>query len=237
MRIGDDALEQRQVQEIAFDGVRRAERIGERLGALDAAVVHRAIEFFALHREAGAGPGERLARRDMRVDDLVDRRAAPEAHVTRLIAAGDEDAVGLAQPVEDLLVGRLRTRVEDEDFDRLDAADVAIEFLADFLAVRRAEDDDVALAGLAEEPLHRVDIPVASAHQQQPARYRTRRRRVQRAIAIMFVGLILRRRRKRCGEKERGQQHGDPFEQSDRRHRHISFGNFDRWMLHNRHAK
>jgi hypothetical protein len=127
--------------------------------------------------------------------------------------------------------------VEDEDFDRLDAADVAIEFLADFLAVRRAEDDDVALAGLAEEPLHRVDIPVASAHQQQPARYRTRRRRVQRAIDIMFVGLILRRRRKRCGEKERGQQHGDPFEQSDRRHRHISFGNFDRWMLHNRHAK
>mgnify|MGYP000476318865 CR=1 FL=1 len=41
----------------------------------------------------------------------------------------------------------------------------------------------------------------------------------------------------RRGEKERGQQCGDPFEQSDRRHRHISFGNSDCWMLHNRHAK
>ena len=76
MGVGNDALEQREMEEIAFNRVRGAERVGERLRAFDAAVVHRAVKLLALHRESGAGSGERFARSHMGVEDLGDWRSA-----------------------------------------------------------------------------------------------------------------------------------------------------------------
>jgi hypothetical protein len=90
------------VQETGFDGVFGAERIGQRERTDLAAAVHRAVQVFALHGESGAGAAERLAGAHVGVQRLGDGRAAPVAHVARLVAAGDEDAVGALQRAQDL---------------------------------------------------------------------------------------------------------------------------------------
>ncbi len=205
MRVGDDALEQREMKEIALDRVGGAKRIGQGLGTLDAAVVHRAIEFFTLHREAGAGSRQRFAGGDMGVEDFGDRRSAPVTNVARLIAARDEDAVGLAQPGEDFFVRRLRAGVEDENLCRLDTADLGKKLFADLFAIRRADHDDVTVSGFAEKPFHRIGVAVAAAHQQQAARYPSRRRRVQFAEDIMFGALFFRLFRG-CGRQHHAEQ-------------------------------
>ena len=209
MRVGDDALEQGEVQKVALDRVSGAERVSKRFGAAEAAVIHRTVQLLALNRETGTRSGERLARCDVRIQDIAHGGAPPIADITRLIAAGDKDAVGLAQPVKNLLVCRLRPAVKDEDFGRLDAAYVFEKFLADFLAIGRADHDDMAVSGFAEKPFHRIDIAVAAAHQQQSSRHRTRRRRVQLAEHIMFGGLhfrLFRRHRRERQAKPREQQ-------------------------------
>ena len=74
----------------------------------------------------------------------------------------------------------------------LGIAVVAVAFMLSlFLAIGCADHDDMAVPGFAEEPFHRVDIAVATAHQQQPARHRTGGRRVQLAEDIMFDRLFL----------------------------------------------
>src|SRR5690606_33873651 len=90
-----------------------------------------------------------------------------EAHVARLIAAGDEDGIGTLQCRENLrIVGSLAV-VEDESLHRLDAPDFVEELLADLAALRGAQDHHVAVPCALHEPVQRVEVAVAAAHQQQ----------------------------------------------------------------------
>ena len=167
MGIGDDALERVQVQEAGLDGVAVAERIGQRRRRGLAATVHRAVEILALHGQAGAGAAQRLAGAHMRVQRRGHRRAAPVADVARLVAAGQEDAVGALERGQHGRVVRGLAILEHERLHRGDAADLVEELLPDLATLRSAQYHDMAIAGLAHEPADRVEVAVAAAHQQQ----------------------------------------------------------------------
>ena len=213
MRIGDHAAQQRDVQEIVLDRVAVAERIGERARTGLAAAVHRAVDVLAEDREAGAGAAERLARAHVRVQRRGHRRALPPAHVARLVAPGDEDAVGTPQRAQDALVVRRLAPVENECLDRGDAADLAVELLADLAAERCAQHDDVAVAGLGHEPAQRLEVAVAAAHQQQARRHLPRRRgcAVAQQVAVV-AGSGARRIRRDQRQHERQRPHPDARE-------------------------
>jgi hypothetical protein len=72
------------------------------------------------------------------------------------------------------VAGRSRS-LEHEGLDRLDAADLVEEFLADLAGLRGAQHHDVAVAGALHEPAHRIEIAVAAAHQQQAGLHLARR--------------------------------------------------------------
>src|SRR5690606_5997596 len=103
------------------------------------------------------------------------------------IAAGDEDGIGTLQCRENLrIVGSLAV-VEDESLHRLDAPDFVEELLADLAALRGAQDHHVAVPCALHEPVQRVEVAVAAAHQQQ-AEHRGEQ---ERACASLHRGRVL----------------------------------------------
>ena len=166
--VGDHPAQQVQAQEIAFDGVVRAQRVGQGTGAVEAAAVHRGVQVLAQHRQPGAGAAQRLAGPHVGFQRRGHRGTAPVAHVAGLVATGDEDAVGAFQRLEDLRVVGCFAVTEHEGLGRLDAADFVEELVADLAALGGAQDDDVAVPGLVHEPAQGVVVAVAATHQQQP---------------------------------------------------------------------
>ncbi len=104
----------------------------------------------------------------MGIQGLGDGCAPPPTHVAGLVAAGDEDAIGMLERAQDLAVAARCAVLEHEGLHRGDAAHLVEEFLADFTGLRCAEDHDVAAASALHEPSQRIEIAVATAHQQQP---------------------------------------------------------------------
>ena len=192
------------MQKVVDDGVGRA--IGVRQGgrAGEAAAIHGAVDILAQHGETGAGTAQRLARRHMRIQQFGHRRSLPETHVVRLVAAGDEDAVRPAQPLQQGGVERRLAVLEHESLDGAHPADLAIELLADLAGIGGAQHHDMAVAGLAEEPLHGLGIAFAAPQQQQATTDRAGRRRLR--VALDIAGVRPRLGRRQAGDHQPGPQ-------------------------------
>ena len=194
------------MQEIGLDGIGRAQRVGQRLRAAQAAVIHRAVEVLAEDRQPGTGAADGFAGADVGVQRLGHRRAFPVADIAGLVAAGDENAVGPDQAGQDLRGVRGCAVLEHEGLDRQDAANLLVELLAQFIALRGAQHHQMAIAGLLHEPAHDVDIAVAAAHQQQAGADRTGRGRIAVADHEMAVVGGCRRRNEGHEQQQRHDQ-------------------------------
>ncbi|KAG1249723.1 hypothetical protein G6F68_013177 [Rhizopus microsporus] len=122
--VGDHPLQVGHLQEATVHGDRAAHRVGHRTGGSDAASVHRAIGIAAKDGQACAGTGDRLAGAYVGVERAVERGALPEADVTRLVTAGDEDGIGRRNhPQHGRIVGAAAA-VEDQGLHCSGTADL-----------------------------------------------------------------------------------------------------------------
>ena len=120
-----------------------------------------------MNRQTGTGAAQRLASFHMVVQCFGQRRAAPITHIARLITTGDEDAIGVANGGQNFGVAGSVAIFEDEGFRRLDSTHFIEEFFANLPAQRCPQYHDMAVAGFVHEPMHGIEIAIATAHQQQ----------------------------------------------------------------------
>ena len=167
MGIGDHAFQQGEIKKAGFNRIAVAQWVGQRARAGDAAAIHRAVQIFPLDCQTGTGAAQRFAGFHMVVQCFGQRRATPITHIARLVTPGDEDAIGVPNCGDDLGVTGGIAIFEDEGFCRLNTADFVEEFFADLARQRCPQDHDMAVAGFVHEPVHGIEIAIATAHQQQ----------------------------------------------------------------------
>lgn len=173
MGIGDDAAQQYDVEDIGLDRVSRPGRIGQCLRAGDTAAIHGAIQLLPEYRQAGARAAQRLACVQVRIQRLGNRRSLPEAHVTRLISAGDEDAVGPREAGQYLWIVCRGSILEHKGLDGSDGADPLVKLIGDVRAPGGTQHDNVAMAGVRHEPAHGIVVTIPAADPPGRCRVRT----------------------------------------------------------------
>ncbi len=171
MRIGEHAGELRRDEEVAAEGDFFVERVRESGGAGDG-IVERGEIILAEDGEAGAGATEGFPGAEVGVERGADGRVFPVGDVFRLIAAGEEDAVGAGDAGEDARVVRGGGVVEADAFDGIDAADFGEDVVVVTIGAGRAQDDDIAAAGAGDEPFPRGgDIAAAAREEEAGTRF------------------------------------------------------------------
>ena len=167
MRVRNDPRQERQMKEIMDHGHCRTVRVRQRGIRIQAAAVHRAISGASENREASAGAAERLAEPDMLVQQASDRRIFPEPDVVRLVAAGDEYAVGTAEDGQYARIARRGSAVELDRLHRSDTADAAVLPKIDFDYPAKASlfyivDGNLLLVANDEEDPSRTRIVISA---------------------------------------------------------------------------
>ena len=120
-------------------------------------------DVLAEHCQARARAADGDAAIDQELDGLADRRPAPQPHVVPLVAAGDEERLGVrgSSRARNWIAGGLGG-VQHNALDRIDLAEI-LQIGVIPVGAGRAHDHDVATARTFEEPAHDRVLVLAAA--------------------------------------------------------------------------